>query len=265
MPLRFHGDRPTYFQLQAESTRRHVIPFIASEKDLAGRKVLEIGCGEGGNLKPFLDLGCTCVGVDLNESKINYAHDVFSEAIASGQANFQTADIYNPQLTEAFSSRFDLILLKDVIEHIHGQERLLRLIRTFLAPGGMIFLGFPPWRMPFGGHQQTCRSHLGKLPWYHLLPRPIYRQFLIWYGEPQKRIENLMEIADTRISIQRFERLAKQTGYTVKKRAFYLVNPGYEIKFGLKPRKQLPILRTIPWVRDFVTTAAWYLISSTTT
>jgi 2-polyprenyl-3-methyl-5-hydroxy-6-metoxy-1,4-benzoquinol methylase len=64
-------------------------------------------------------------------------------------------------------------LLKDVIEHIHDQPKLIAWMKSYLAPNGTIFFGFPPWQMPFGGHQQLCRNKvLAKLPYYHLLPRP---------------------------------------------------------------------------------------------
>jgi len=41
---------------------------------------------------------------------------------------------------------------------------------------------------------------------------------------------------------------------------FYLINPNYEVKFGLTPRPQLPIIRGIPYLRDFITTCCYCLI-----
>jgi hypothetical protein len=69
-----------------------------------------------------------------------------------------------------------------------------------------------------------------------------------------------MEIRDTGISVERFESIAKQTGYETVKRQLWLVNPVYENKFGYRARKQLPVLRSIPWVRNFFTTCAYYLL-----
>jgi hypothetical protein len=45
-------------------------------------------------------------------------------------------------------------------------------------------------------------------------------------------------------------------------RNLYLVNPIYQQKFGLKPRKQFRLVAAIPGFRDFVTTCAYYLIRS---
>lgn len=35
--------------------------------------VLEIGCGDGGNLLPFAELGCNTTGVDLSTGRIKDA------------------------------------------------------------------------------------------------------------------------------------------------------------------------------------------------
>ncbi len=43
-------------------------------------------------------------------------------------------------------------------------------------------------------------------------------------------------------------------------RQLYLFNPNYEIKFGLKPRRAWPIFRSLPYLRNFYTTAGYYLL-----
>ena len=63
-----HSDRLLYFNEQIYTTRKYVIPFIEKHHDVTGdMSVLEIGCGEGGNLQPFLDLGCKVTGIDICE------------------------------------------------------------------------------------------------------------------------------------------------------------------------------------------------------
>ena len=66
-----HLDRKRYFREQADTTQRHVIPYIEVVKPITTlTRVLEIGCGEGGNLVPFLAKGCQIVGVDINSGQI---------------------------------------------------------------------------------------------------------------------------------------------------------------------------------------------------
>lgn len=65
-----HTDKKFYFNEQAECMRRYVIPYIERQLPVtADMRILEIGCGEAGNLKPFLDLGCNCVGIDIDQSE----------------------------------------------------------------------------------------------------------------------------------------------------------------------------------------------------
>jgi SAM-dependent methyltransferase len=260
VPLAFHHDRDAKYRQQYLNAAQHVIPFIEREAPVEGARVLEIGCGEGGVLEAFLSRGCRVVGMDLSESKIAHAQAAVPEAVAEGRAAFIAGDIYDQAVRERLGPPFDIVLMKDTIEHIPDQGRLLAHTRELMAERGVLFIGFPPWRMPYGGHQQILDSRLGKLPYYHLLPRPLYRSALRLFGESERKIEEQMEIVDTRISIGRLERLLRETGWATLQRELFLVNPIYAYKFGLRPRRQLPGLRTLPWVRDFVTTAAYYLV-----
>jgi 2-polyprenyl-3-methyl-5-hydroxy-6-metoxy-1,4-benzoquinol methylase len=256
----FQADRKRYFEIQALNAARYVIPFIEEQFPLSpGMRILEIGCGEGGVLKAFTDKGCIGVGVELEEGRVENAKQYMDAELRAGNVSFISKDIYLTDPASELGGLFDVIVLKDVIEHIHDQPKLIAWMKGFLKPGGVIFFGFPPWYMPFGGHQQMCRNKwLSKLPYYHLLPRFMYRGILKWKKEP---VEALMEIRDTGISIERFEKICKQTGYAILHNRHYLINPIYEWKFGWKPRKQAAVIKAIPYVRDFFTTCVYYMIT----
>ena len=259
-----HLDRKIYFNEQFITTTKYVIPYL-EEYFSAGkhRRVMEIGCGEGGNLLPFLDAGCDVTGIDLSAGKIDKARIYFSEHPNRGNLKLICDDVY--QLDDT-AGRFDLIFLRDVIEHIYDQGKFLHFVLRFLKPGGVIFFAFPPWQNPFGGHQQICRNRLlSHMPWVHLLPRSIYTAILQFGGETQATINALLEIRDTRLTIERFETLLQQQRYRILRKSYYLINPNYEVKFGLKPRLVPAFLGKIPWLRNFVTTTAYYLIDLPTT
>ena len=74
-----HLDRYTYFCESAQTSQDFYISYLGRFIDItSSSKVLEIGCGEGGNLLPFAQKGCAVVGVDVCVSRINEAID-FSE------------------------------------------------------------------------------------------------------------------------------------------------------------------------------------------
>lgn len=254
----FHADRKRYFDIQVMNAEKYVIPFIEEKFPVrTGMRVLEIGCGEGGVLKAFVNKGCEGLGVELDTPRIDDALKFLPDDVAAGKIRFVAKDIYLVDIEKDFSGRFDIIVLKDVIEHIHDQPKLIGWMKNFLNPGGIVFFGFPPWYMPFGGHQQMCRSRLSKLPYIHLLPRGIYRWILKKKKEP---VEALMEIRDTGISIERFEKICRKEGYVFLHKRHYLLNPIYEWKFGWKPRKQAGLIKAIPFFRNFLTTCVYYII-----
>lgn len=256
-----HQDRKLYFKEQIFTTEKYVIPFVEKHMKIdASKRILEIGCGEGGNLEPFLDIGCEVVGIDLNKGKIEKGRAYFDRHEKKDKIKFIFRDIYKIELSEI--GDFDLIILRDVIEHIHDQEKFMGYVKKFLSKNGKIFFGFPPWQMPFGGHQQICKSKIAsKLPYYHLLPRPLYSGMLKIFGEKQGTIDALLEIKETGISIDRFVRILKKENYHIDEKAEFFINPNYEIKFNLTPRKQLAVISAIPYFKNFLTTCCYCLIS----
>ncbi len=101
------------------------------------------------------------VGVELEKGRIQAGRQWLADDIESGNIVFSAKDIYDVDPVDSMlGGSFNLIILKDVIEHIHDQAKLVNRMKRFLAADGMIFLGFPPWQMPFGGHQQMCRNRI---------------------------------------------------------------------------------------------------------
>ncbi|RHJ79733.1 bifunctional 2-polyprenyl-6-hydroxyphenol methylase/3-demethylubiquinol 3-O-methyltransferase UbiG [Parabacteroides sp. AM08-6] len=250
-----HSDRLLYFNEQIYTTRKYVIPFIEKHHDVTGdMSVLEIGCGEGGNLQPFLDLGCKVTGIDICEPQINKAKEIYANHPNKQNLTLICEDIY--KVTD-LDETFDIIIIRDVIEHIPNQERFLPFIKRFLNPYGVVFVAFPPWQNPFGGHQQICNNKfLSHLPWVHLLPRSLYKKVLEW-GNVQP--DGLLDIKDTGISLERFLSIVNKEHYHIKEETLYFINPNYEIKFKLRPRKLWGILN-IPYIRNFYTTCGYYLL-----
>jgi len=255
----FHTDKKRYFEIQLENAEEYVIPFIEKKFTVEpGTRVLEIGCGEGGVLAAFVKRGCIGVGVELHESRLELAKELLKDEINNEKISFIAKDIYDVSPGE-LGGKFDLVVMKDVIEHIFDQKKLLQRLHDLLLPQGVIFFGFPPWQMPFGGHQQIATNKfLSRLPYYHLLPRPVYKWILKSFGQPT---QELLEIKETGISIERFEKIVKETNYKVIHTVHYLINPIYKYKFGWKAKKQSSFIRSIPYLRNYFTTCVYYLIT----
>jgi SAM-dependent methyltransferase len=61
-------------------------------------EVLEIGCAEAGNLKPFLDLGCNVTGIDISCGRIELAREFFAEHPKKEILELICEDIYKADL-----------------------------------------------------------------------------------------------------------------------------------------------------------------------
>ena len=257
-----HLDRYQYF-LELSNTSRdfyvgHVRRFITVS---TLTRVLEIGCGEGGNLLPFAQLGCYVKGIDLDKERIEQARQFFQQSKQQGE--FVCHDFLTFQPPSKESDRFDVILVHDVIEHIPPSLKpsFFSHIQSFMHQGGIVFFGFPAWHNPFGGHQQISVGMASKLPFIHLLPNVLYTSLLRCSGASPRLIEELLAIKQARMTIELFEQLVQQTGYTFIDRQLWFINPHYRQKFHLTPRKLWPLLGRVPYIRNYFTTSAFYIIT----
>ena len=251
-----HTNRSRYFSELAETSRRYFMPYVSRWHELrAGQKVLEIGCGEGGNLLPFARAGLEVTGIDIARVRISQAREFFAKAQAEGK--FVCQDIFRRQPGEKFS----IIICHDVVEHVADKARLLSLMSSLLAEDGIAFVSFPAWQMPFGGHQQICRNRfLSRLPFVHLLPPALYKGIIRWAGESDDCLQELLSIRETRTTVESFERLVGRSGLTIADRSLFFINPHYKVKFKLPPCRLPRWASALPYLRNFLCSSCWYLL-----
>lgn len=117
----FHKNKERYFDIQYKTSIEYIVPFV--EDFLPPYKpllILEIGCAEVGVLKAFTELGHQCVGIELSDGRVKLARDFMKKEVENRQIRFIIEDIYNIDPAKEFDELFDLVILKDVIEHIHN-------------------------------------------------------------------------------------------------------------------------------------------------
>lgn len=125
-------NRRQYFNELATTSEKYFIPYIKRYRQVGkGTKVLEIGCGDGGNLLPFSCMGCDVVGVDMAEGRIRDARKFFQENGAKGR--FIASDVF---LLKELRHQFDLIVCHDVIEHIDDKEEFMHKCKQLLKTRG---------------------------------------------------------------------------------------------------------------------------------
>lgn len=258
-----YSDRRIYFEELAQTSKEYISRYISTYKDIKScQYVIEIGCGEGGNLVPFAEIGCKVCGIDISTGKIDNARRFFREKGLDGE--FICSDFVRCEI-EPHVGRYDIIIIHDVIEHIDPEDKdeFMSRAMALLRPSGVIMSAFPAWKMPFGGHQQICRSRLCRLPFIHLLPEKWYEGYLKICNEKDDKVNELMSIRRSRMNIESFESLCCRTGLKIKDRTLWLINPHYKAKFGLRPVKMHKYLTCGNWIRNHLSTSCFYILSVT--
>jgi ubiquinone/menaquinone biosynthesis C-methylase UbiE len=176
--------------------------------DLAGKRVLDIGCGLGGKTVAYAEANARVTGVDLSEKNIAQC-SAFARA-RGVDAAFAAGDA--ERLPFAGGS-FDAVIANDSLEHFADPEGALAELARVLKPGGSIFLFFTPWGSPLGSHLYDYI----RTPWCHLIfPEWLIRELLVrelvrrGEAHPHSGADRLMDEYHrelNRITVRRYHRI----------------------------------------------------------
>lgn len=131
-----------------EAMARELVSRMALEP---GSRVLDVGCGLGG--AGFLmagEFGLRVDGIDLSANMIRRARDRVDQLGLTDRVALVLGDC----LELDTESRYDAIYSRDVFLHIHDKDRLFRVLRRALKPGGILLFtdyccGDRPWQPDF--------------------------------------------------------------------------------------------------------------------
>ncbi len=245
---RLHGDHAAYWQYQTRVAHEILIPQLeAWGVSVEGKRVLEIGMGNGGIIHALAEAGANVTGVEIDAQRVANNRQFFSIEFPIIIGDFCTEEI----LQQIGEGDWDLILVRDVLEHLLDKETAMRNLRRLLAPGGAVFFDFPPWYFAYGGHQQAMQSFLRFVPFLHWLPRKTYSRFVYWSERDRPKVfKDLMDTYDARITLKQFDRLLERHEMTLAEHTLFLLNPSYHVKFGwptieLGPLAHLPLLKEV--------------------
>ena len=130
-----------------------------------GKTVLDMGCGAGGKSLYYASLGAKkVVGTDIVASYRAEAEQLARQLGYRGVFSFVAGDACHLPLPDG---TFDTIIMNDFMEHVSRPQAALLEAMRLLAPGGRIYLNFPPYYHPFGAHLSDAIY----IPWVHLLFR----------------------------------------------------------------------------------------------
>ena len=246
-----------YWLYQYRLGREYLLPLLAEWGiSLEGCRLLDIGCAEAGIPCAVADAGGSSIGVELSTSRLRLARQFASTAQLS-RMEFIAADFFHMPLKPS-ACDFDLILLRDVFEHLPDKAEAFAALVQLMQPETRLILTFPPFYSPFGGHQQMLGGFLRRIPWFHILPAPLWRFFAdhIKKRDPNPRFLLEMEkLRRHRMTIALCKQLAWRHGLEIEGKRYYLSRPSYKLRFGW-PVIQAQTIGRIPVLRELLITGA---------
>jgi len=137
---------------RGERRGKYIEKFLVNANiELTGAKVFEIGCGYGGIINHFHQIGCKVKGCDIDPSVEHYAKTK-SLDVCTG-----TIDIFDSV------ERANVLILSHVLEHIPDPILFLQKARHLIDGDGVIYLEVPGIENP-----RVIKNNLGVQPG-HLL------------------------------------------------------------------------------------------------
>lgn len=232
-----------HYYEQVQFTNGYLIPYF--EKYFPGFRdfnILEVGCAEGGFLKALNDAGIKARGIELEQGRVDIAKKL------NPGLEIEQGDVTDRGLPARLNQKFDLIVLRDVIEHVPGRDAAFAVMHEMLKDKGALYITFPPKYSAFAGHQQNGRTFLRKTPFLHLLPGFFTR----WLGRLANERPGLIEMVihnyKTGLTIKKFDKLCQKYGFSFIEKKLFLIRPVFQMRFGLRPRR----IPNVPFFREFL-------------
>lgn len=131
--------------------RRSIVQNLISNLSLPEHpRILEVGCGTGGNLEMLSSFGCICA-FDMNDTACALAR--------SKSANTDIRTGHCPEAIPFAGDNFQLICMFDVLEHIEDDIATLCALRSRLASNGRIVLTVPAHPCLWSRHDEFLHHH----------------------------------------------------------------------------------------------------------
>jgi SAM-dependent methyltransferase len=189
-----------YIRRQYETTKRIIAMYPGL--NVAGKDVLELGCGLGGRAAFIASLGARSVeGVDINRDEIENTQRICRERYPelNGKLSFRAVGEDDSWGRESY----DVVILIDAIEHVVSPVSIVRRAYECLRPGGVMYFSSIGWFSAYGSHTGlfpfvnvffSDLSILNAMRW--MLRQPWYRPTRHDSDPPVARWEWLYDLKD---------------------------------------------------------------------
>ncbi|MDD5308934.1 MAG: methyltransferase domain-containing protein [Deltaproteobacteria bacterium] len=138
MSLDFTGERYVPEQGWASIAYEHLSRYLFARRLAAGRRVLDLGSGEGYGSFTIAERADSVLGIDVDKAAIWHARGKYGKQRANLAYRQGSATALPCE-----DGRFDLVVCFEMLEHTAEQAQMLNEIRRVLAPGGLLLISTP--------------------------------------------------------------------------------------------------------------------------
>jgi 2-polyprenyl-6-hydroxyphenyl methylase / 3-demethylubiquinone-9 3-methyltransferase len=110
--------------------------FIAARASLAGRRVLDVGCGGGLLSESLARASAQVTGIDLAPGMVEVARLHAAEGGLAIDYRVASAE----ELAQAGPGQFDVVTCMEMLEHVPDPAAMTATLARLLAPGGALFV-----------------------------------------------------------------------------------------------------------------------------
>ena len=108
--------------------------YIDRQVHLAGKTVLDVGCGGGILSEAMAQRGATVTGIDLGQANLNTAK---LHALESG-LNIDYQHIAVEELAAKQPASFDVVTCLEMLEHVPNPQSIIQACYALVKPGGKV-------------------------------------------------------------------------------------------------------------------------------
>lgn len=245
------------FRMQYRLAVHTLIPWLLQRKALPEQAaVCEIGCGEGGVLLAFVERGTSyALGTDIVAALLDQISRPIAEKL-DVNVEYEGHDVINDAIPDKWVERFDVVVMRDVIEHLDDPGIALKNIARIMKPGGVILITFPPYTSPFGGHQQLLGTRAGAVPFVHMLPDGLFER-IVKAGDPTNA-EEVRRLHRIRCSARGVQQAARSAGMEAVDERYFGLRPVFRWKYNRNiPTMEVTNLKGLPLVKTLAMEAAF--------
>jgi len=111
------------------------LDWIANRAPLAGKAVLDVGCGGGILSEAMARLGAGVTGIDLSEKALKVAQLHLLEGRLAVQYELESAE----SLAGSRAGQFDVVTCMELLEHVPDPASTVAACARLAKPGGQVF------------------------------------------------------------------------------------------------------------------------------